>query len=526
MRKVLALCAIVLFILFARTTIVLAQEIVGYISPSELFTDKKWFGFFNKVANTESIGGNAGVNSFGVNFYVNSQTGLVPLYDSKGMTRPLVGNIQDLPRNITSNPQIANVTARVEMTNWKTGKTKMVEIFKGKQKLSPVANRELLKGIVRYNLDPRNSGVAVVRNGVTLPLDPADTAGTIKPRFPDGSFRTPFPPSAPAEPAFAPTREFQEIIRNFYKRSPTWSPEQIREFVIVSMRNYGLPVEEEFVRKALVNLLEEENLSGLTRQTLNGEKILVSEYSKLGFKTYSEYFPVQGTRGSEAKVVKVEIVDPRLYAKYEKKVRTLSKYSQDLVEQDKIMLKNSASRLTPRNFTEPFTVPRSARLAQAFGESLPVMVLECYFTIFASAVAEYKNDCDQYKQFIADNPDKVADYQKSYVDNLAQHYLNLKYTKGSLFAEYELRGFINEHPPFPWIAQEVAIPAGELRYVWDPKNPNIQAWQKELVKRIKTRANEKEMDLKKSLENNNQASSQRNVDFFSLPTNRALNPGK
>ena len=135
-----------------------AQEITGWISPSDLFTDSKWFKFFSEVAGTESIGGNAGEDSFGVNFYVDRKTGLVPLYDQGGVVRPLVGNIQDLPRNIAENRRLAGVTARVRIVDWMTGKVTMTEIFKGKQVLSPTANRELLKGIVRYNLDIRNLG--------------------------------------------------------------------------------------------------------------------------------------------------------------------------------------------------------------------------------------------------------------------------------------------------------------------------------------------------------------------------------
>mgnify|MGYP001598287447 FL=1 len=160
MRKILLLSfyTIAIFILLIITNIASAQEITGWISPSDLFTDSKWLKFFNKVVVTESIGGNAGENSFGVNFYVNHKTGLVPLYNKRGVNVPLVGNIQDLPRKLFEDPRLAGVTARIEIVDWRTGKNTMTEIFKGKQALSPTANRELLKGIVRYNLDPRNLG--------------------------------------------------------------------------------------------------------------------------------------------------------------------------------------------------------------------------------------------------------------------------------------------------------------------------------------------------------------------------------
>lgn len=180
--------------------------------------------------------------------------------------------------------------------------------------------------------------------------------------------------------------------------------------------------------------------------------------------------------------------------------------------------------------TETAGVPRNIKIAQGIAESLenivlslPAAALECYLGVFASAVAEYKKDCDQYRQFIADSPDRVASYQQSYIDNLAREYLNLKYTRGSWYADIQLRAWINENPPFPWISKYAALPVGELRYVWDPRDPNIQAWQKEFVNRIKTRADEKEMDLKKSLENNNSARGQESTGFFGPLTKKLLN---
>ena len=166
-------------------------------------------------------------------------------------------------------------------------------------------------------------------------VDPADV---IQPRFPGGQFRTPFPPPPPVEPSFTPIRDFQEIIKNFYQKTTgTWSPEQIREFVIISMRNYGLPVEEEFITEALKDLLERTNLSRVSREMTKGGEVLISEYEKLGFKTYSKYFPISETEGRQAKVVKMEITNSKLYAEYQKKVGTISQYSRNLVTQNKTM---------------------------------------------------------------------------------------------------------------------------------------------------------------------------------------------
>lgn len=144
----LAFCAATAFILFTGTIIVSAQTITGWTTPAALFTDPGWSLFFNEVANSESIGGNAGANSFGVNFYVDRNTGFVPLYEEGGIIKPLVGNFQNLPKSLTSDPRLVNVTARIEIVNWRTGEMKMREI---NGRFSSVANRMLQSGMNKYN---------------------------------------------------------------------------------------------------------------------------------------------------------------------------------------------------------------------------------------------------------------------------------------------------------------------------------------------------------------------------------------
>ena len=166
--------------------------------------------------------------------------------------------------------------------------------------------------------------------GLRLP----PSSEVIIPEFPGGSFRTPFPPPVPIDPVRNPVLSFQNIIKNFYepKSTATWSPEQVREFVIISARNFGLPIEEKFIGEALVDLLEKESLSGWTRTTINGKEVIISEYKNLGFKTYSEYFPIEGTMGSEAKVVAKEITNQQLYSAYKRRVGNIAHYAQEVVE--------------------------------------------------------------------------------------------------------------------------------------------------------------------------------------------------
>lgn len=153
----LSFCAVIAFILFTGTIIVLAQEITGWTTPSALFTDPKWRPFFNEVANSESIGGNAGASSFGVNFYIDYETGLVPLYKEKGVIKPLVGNFQNLPKSLTSEPRLINVTARIEITDWRTGGQIMREIIsENNKKFPPAINKMFQNGIKKYNASFRS----------------------------------------------------------------------------------------------------------------------------------------------------------------------------------------------------------------------------------------------------------------------------------------------------------------------------------------------------------------------------------
>ncbi len=170
MRKTTVLFAILVFILFTGMTIVSAQEIKGWISPSDLLNiGGKWYRFFGEVMNGESIGGNAGHLCCGVNFYINRETGLIPLYEQNGVIRPLVGNIQNLPRNITNNTQLVEVTARVKI-DFEAGKTTMQEIVVRSRKLvSPLANKALEEGVESYNKIPINPPKIAIKTKVSIP---------------------------------------------------------------------------------------------------------------------------------------------------------------------------------------------------------------------------------------------------------------------------------------------------------------------------------------------------------------------
>lgn len=160
MKRILTLCAIVVFVLFAKTTIVSAQEIKGWIAPLDLLTDDRWLRFFYEAVNAESIGDSAGYSINGnprgaINLHISSKTGLIPLYEeSMDVLRPAIGNPQNLPKFITNNSQLSEITFIYEV-DFEAKYLKIVDFkIQNSQILSPAANtiiKQSIKSLFNIN---------------------------------------------------------------------------------------------------------------------------------------------------------------------------------------------------------------------------------------------------------------------------------------------------------------------------------------------------------------------------------------